>query len=379
MLKIITSIENGRPLAALISGTNNNNEEINEIIPIYHRGTGFTLEKAENNKKHVADIITNNTVIFNDFKSCVGAFDLARDIDYDAYDTCIGNINSGNDLRSTTKKLLEVKNAMHHAEWMKLVAGAGVVYQNIEDRGYLHFGKLVHPTFSLDTYSGRTRSTGFTIHNKNGDHDISHIDLTRDTFVHFDWIAADIRFGGVMSDDLELNNVFDASDPYTYIVNTVGDIGREDVKLAFFKALYNMEYEDPIFGLYPDFAKWLGEQKEKVDNNEPVFNIVGRPYYINKEHDGKAAINATLQGSVAAAVQAAMIKINRLDDKILVTDIYDSIVCACSQSVVNDVIKEVGDIIYRPFDGILDKDIRLPFKVSVGFKWYSWREHKVVR
>lgn len=377
MQKILTSIDHNRyrPLITYIaeSGTS-------KAIPLYHKGTGTQLNEVEENKAVVKKYFETNDVICNDFKSCIKAFNLKRDMVYSVYDCGIGQISSRNDIRDTLSDLIGLSRTVPEPRvWMKLIADASLVYQDIEDRGYMYFGEPVHPCFHLDAYSGRTRSTGFSIHNKNKNDLIESIDPEREIFVHFDWVAADIRFGGIMSGDNELNEVFNESDPYTYIIDNVGIGSRNDVKQMFLQAVNNMKYNDDVFGLYPKFANWLGEQKRLLDNNKPVYNVAGRPFNIDDEHDKRSAINAVLQGSVAAAVQAAFIKIHQLDSSVLFTDIYDSIVCVCSKSVVRDVINEVGRIIYRPFDGILDKDIRLPYKVSIGTKWCAWQELETIR
>jgi len=356
-------------------------DETLKIYNLYHPASGISLYEAEQNKSFIRNLLeTNKNIICNDFKTHLKCFNLNLDAKYDVYDICCDRPANNQDLNESKKNLLRLMKSIdtHGEPWMKLTSEASVVYQYLENKGYSYFGKLVRPTFFLDTYTGRARSAGFSIHGMGDKEDIRSIDSSRDTFVHFDWVSADIRFAGLLSKDVELLEMFNDSDPYTYLSQQL-NIDRDSFKVSFLASMYNRNYDDPIFGLFPDFISWLKNIGENADSKKPITDIMGRPYVSNKDHNEKAAINAAMQGSVAEAVKAAFKKIYTLDKDVLFSDIYDSIVCACSRSVVKDVIEEVGKIIYRPFEGILDYDITLPYKISVGNRWCKWKTLKVIR
>lgn len=352
-----------------------------KIYNLYHPASGISLYEAEQNKNTVKSLIESNKVICNDFKTHLKCFNLDLNKKYDVYDIPCDRPANNQNLDESKKNLLRLMKSVgqiNPERWMKLTADAAIVYQYLENRGYNYFGKVVKPTFFLDTYTGRARSTGFSIHGMGDKEDIRSIDQQRDTFVHFDWVSADIRFAGLLSNDQELLNMFDESDPYTYLSNYLG-IDRDSFKVSFLASMYNRNYDDPIFSLFPDFISWLKNIGNNADLKIPIVDIMNRPYLASSEHNEKAAINAAMQGSVAEAVKAVFTKIYNLDKNVLFSDIYDSIVCSCSKAVVKDVINEVGKIIYRPFDGILNNDIRLPYKISIGNKWCRWKTLKVIR
>lgn len=353
-----------------------------KIYNLYHPASGISLYEAEQNKNFIKSLFENNkNIVCNDFKTHLKCFNFDLNKQYDVYDVPCDRPSNNQDLNESKKNLLRL---MKHVEsikserWMKLTSEAAITYQFLENRGYKYFGKIIKPTFFLDTYTGRARSTGFSIHGMGSKEDIKPIDPQRDTFVHFDWVSADIRFAGLLSNDKELLDMFNESDPYTYLSEYLG-IDRDTFKVSFLASMYNRNYDDPIFGLFPDFIEWLKNVGNNADSKIPVTDIMGRPYLSSSEHNEKAAINAAMQGSVAEAVKAVFSKIYLLDKEVLFSDIYDSIVCSCSRAVVKDVIHEVGKIIYRPFDGILNRDITLPYKISVGNKWCQWKTLKVIR
>lgn len=375
MKKIITAFDyfTNKPLVSLIY-----DGEV-KIYPLYHKGIGTILSDVYSNLDIIRNFIYNNEIICNDAKMHMKAFDLDLNKQYNISCYNPDKIEGLPSFEHTVQLLLQQNRLDIKQEvWMNALGNASVVYEYIERRGYKYYGKVVHPQFYLDTFSGRTRSTGFSIHNKNSDDLITSVDQTKNIFVHFDWISADLRFGAILSEDEEMIEIFKESDPYTFITEELG-IERNEVKQLFLQAINNKQFDDPIFEMYPKFAAWLSKQYQLISENKPVYNILNRPYMIQLDRTDKSVLNATMQGSVASAVQIVFDKIYALDKSVLFADIYDSIVCVTSESALNDVIEQIGDIMYRPFKSILNKDITLPYKVSVGTKWAQWQEVMVVR
>lgn len=355
MYIVLTLFDYGK-YVPLLSLVHNKETGTSKIYKLYHHNTGLTLYEAEQNKRVVAEIFINNGALCNDFKTHLRAFDLPRELIYNVYDMACDKVPVSIDVKSSATSLINLLNQVKNTKpesWMKLLADAAVPYQHLEDVGYDYFGTNVSPNFMLDTYTGRARSLGFSIHGKNINDDLKSMDSDKNMFVHFDWISADIRFASLLSKDQELIDVFKESDPYTYIVDCLGDISREDVKGMFLAAMYNRNYTDPIFDLYPDFAAWMEKIGTQVDDGIPVHNIVGRPFVPTVDHNAKAAINATLQGSVASATHAVMRRVYELDQEILFTDIYDSVVCVCNKRQIKEVVSFLCNFI-RLFTMILN-------------------------
>jgi hypothetical protein len=65
----------------------------------------------------------------------------------------------------------------------------------------------------------------------------------------------------------------------------------------------------------------------------------------------------------------------------LITDIHDGVVLSLpkDKKILGHVVEKVGEIFYRPFDGIFTQDLVFPYKVSMGNRWKQWKEISVVR
>lgn len=366
------------PLVSIVLDTDSGSSD---IYKLYHKGTGITLMNAEENKQKIRELFCNNRVVCNDFKTHLAAFDMDLDCEYDSYDPCVERPKIGADIKLSVKFLIEtVKELRSHKPeaWSSLVAKASIPYQYIEKKGYLYFDQEVHSTFYLNTFTGRVKSVDFSIHGKGDGDKIESVDLERNVFLHFDWMSADMRFGSILSNDDVMIDTFIESDPYDYIANAM-NISREETKKTLLKASYNKDFDDWIFGAYGKYAAWMANNVKIVESGGSICNIVGRPFKIDENHDEKSVISAPLQGSVASAIHSVVNKIYKLDKNILFTDIYDSIVCSCSSGVAKDVMEEIGNIMYRPFEGILDDDITMPYRVSAGFGWRKWKLVKEVR
>src|SRR5690606_13357168 len=122
----------------------------------------------------------------------------------DAYDPCVERPSIQPTKSLTVKKLCSTMKELQAHEpstWSSLVAKSSVPYQYLENKGYLYFNKKVNPIFYLNTFTGRTKSVGFSIHGKGEKDEMKSVDIERTVFIHFDWVSADMRFGAIMSND----------------------------------------------------------------------------------------------------------------------------------------------------------------------------------
>jgi len=349
------------------------------FVNLYQKGLDTSLNEVEENKDLIRKVFNSKTVVCNDFKAHLECFNMELELKYNVYDVKPSGSIAHKDTESTKKELLKDIMAFKEAGtpiWSKIVAEASVVYQYLQNKGVKYFHKVEHPVFRLDTYTGRTRSLGFSIHNKTAKYPIKHIDYTHNTFVHFDLVSADIRCGGILSGDEELMKVYENSDPYTFIAD-LAQIDREVVKSEFLPALYRLDFEDPTLAFFPGFSKWIKDLSDSAAS-DGVDTLLGRKFFIDSKHDIKSVVNSALQGSVAQVMQCIMIKIFKIDRNILMTDIYDSVVCASPRSAASDIVREVGKIVYNPMECILDSNPTFPYKVSVGLEWCRWEHLKTV-
>lgn len=361
MLTVLTSFDNaGLPLASLII---NGSKRI--YIPLYIKGIGIKLKKIEENIGSVRRIIENYPVMVNDFKSHIGPFGLSRRVDYKVFD--VGLVNPG----PSREELSGCDFVLGDEGYRNLVANVSVVYQDLEDRGVFDGYKRVFPKYSLSTISGRSKTTGYSIQGATSDL-IRHID--GGVFVHFDWVSADLLMVAVISGDKDLLSMFGESDPYTIISKSIG-IDRSECKRAFFGALYSLDVEHPIFMLFPVLKKWIGDCVVKLEKDGYLESLLGRRFYLSGGNR-LGVFNSQFQGSVVHALHNVMVRSYVDYGRYLVTEIHDSLVFACNKSLLSSLIKDVGDLMLYPFEGM---GLRMPFTVSVGTCWRHWKVYKTVR
>jgi DNA polymerase I-like protein with 3'-5' exonuclease and polymerase domains len=255
-----------------------------------------------------------------------------------------------------------------------------VVYQDIEDRGVRDNFKKMHPIYSRDTFTGRSKSLSFNVQGATEEYDIKSIFDDDKVFVHFDWLAADIRMASFMSQDERMELAFKQSDPYTILVEYLNDpeFSRDKIKIEFLRAFYSLKFDDPIFGIYPRFKEYMQSKVNELDESGYSTSIVGRRYYL--KGDNKLGVfNAQFQGSVAHAMQALLVKIYQKFRYNILTEMHDSVVLCCPEKLVIPIIKDVVNIMKDPLSGYVDPSPIMPVKVSVGRKWKAWKTVRVYR
>lgn len=350
-----------------------------KILPIFHKASKITLMEAENNLKILRFILENTTATCNDFKNHISSLKLDLDRNYDIYDSCL-NIDHSHSINRSKKILAEaiIKSKESKFKWSKLVAEASIVYQYMEEKGFDNKLEIIHPSYCLNTFSGRSKCKGFNIQGGSKDDIILPADSTKNIFIQFDWISADIRAASLLSNDQEMINSFENEDPYSILAEVLGK-SRKEAKLSFLKAINSLSYEDPIMYCFEKFQKWASESIKSIKNGNPGYNLIGRPYVKDSSHGDKSVFNAQMQGTVAQAMQAVLTKLYKLDKSTIFTEIHDSLICICEKNNIKNVINEVSNIMLYPFDGILDDNPKFPLKVNIGTKWRKWKLVKVFR
>jgi hypothetical protein len=372
-----------KPLVML---TYNSDTSDIKFTPLYMPGTGLKIYEVEENLESLRQFIYGGETVVADFKSIIRGLGLNIAKSYKVHDAHHCRIEDvAGDLNAAKKLLLRGLKAMQEqpiAPWQRVLANAQLVYSNMEERGFKFFCEEQHSVYDL-TYSGRSKTLVHNIQGYNANDQIWPIDQEHTTFLHFDWIAADIRVASILSEDEDLQAVFDHSDPYSAIAEELSSEGqvitRDDCKKEFFECLYSLNTTSPILELYPKFSKWLNAEVESVNKTGSTKSILGRVFSLGPDRTNKSVFNAKIQGSVAHAMQAAIYKVFRLYPQNVLAEIHDSLVLTCKKEQIEGIVGEVAEVMLHPFRGLVPSDPRFPLKVSVGESWRNWQLYREYR
>jgi len=335
----------------------------------YLKGTHKTIYEIENNIIAFRELF-NEPCMINDFKSHVQAFNLPRNVNYDVYDIAIPLIKIGDDpKKSLIAAASEFK--QESSEWMKIRANASVVYQVLENTGILFFNVKKYPIYHMDTFSGRSSTTGFNVQGTSEKDEIRSMQCFSN-FVHLDWLSADLRMAAIMSDDDVMLRSFEVSDPYDFISEATGD-RRDLVKRLFLKSLYSFKFDHPVFEVYPKFKDFLNDRLDKLRSVGYLESILGRRFYLKGDRNELSVFNAQFQGSVAHMMHFVLINFYKLLPEYILTEMHDSIVMSCSHTDIKSVVDKAVGIMVKPMNYVM------PVKVSSGTKWKEWQECLVRR
>lgn len=278
------------------------------------------------------------------------------------------------------KAMRQIKPAI----WHKIRADASPAYKDMQERGIVYNYTKMHPVWHLDVFSGRSRAVGFAaqgltdgdvVENVNGD----------TLLLHFDWAAADLRAAAVMSGDKDLNQAFIKSDPYQVLVDKINADGvgtpltRDEGKICLLAALNSFDVDSEVLGAYPQLREWMMACQAKIQRDGYLTSILGRVFRVNPEEDRseKSVFNATVQGTVAHAMQVSIRRIwDRYPDKILLEH-HDSIILTARDGrEAGEIIKFATGVMVQPFAGILTDNPTFPVVVSVGRQFRKWQKLK---
>jgi hypothetical protein len=283
------------------------------------------------------------------------------------------------------KRLWEAYNNGKPQAWESMLAKAHMVYAHMENRGVSDGLDVVHPIYSTETFSGRSKTTGFALQGQGEESTIRSVVDGHSLFVHCDWSAADARVASLMSGDKEMEMAFQHGDPYATIVKKFRSHGiiedREQVKKEWLRVVYSMDVESAVLSYFPTMRKWMVQQSEHLKKHGWLESIMGRRFKVEDHAEGgergeRAVFNAILQGSVAHAMHATLANLaDRYPDNIF-AEIHDSVVLTCSPAEVEKVVNGVEEIMSYPFKGILESNPKFPVKISLGNEWKKWLKVK---
>jgi hypothetical protein len=381
---IFFDVKSGKPLVAGFSSTKSNTPQ---IVPLWMKGTGISAYDIWRSERSIAKLISKilqfgGRLITSDYQDIVRHFDVPRHAsEQDIYDLFLPEIPVPSNMDAASKtlhKLLPIMSNMNEKRWHKIAANAAITYQCLEDRGVM--SGFVHrkPVWSMRTYSGRSKNTGFNVQGATAEDEITNpYGTVADLHLHFDWQAADIRMASILSGDDKLDQMSLSGDPYTAMMDEIGGVTRDECKIGLLSAINAMDISNPILTMFPDLREWIDSCNNKLNHGDPLESILGRKFRVKDKR--RAPFNATMQGSIAHAMQAVIRMVRQELGSALLVEIHDSIVVTCrnDSSVANEAIRIVVDIMKHPFRGVLDSDPVFPVSVSIGKKWKRWVEHRI--
>ena len=277
--------------------------------------------------------------------------------------------------------------------WQKLNGRASLIYALLQTRGFWDGIKFNYPLYSMNSSSGRPNAAGYTIFNQAPDAPIFPIDRTHTKFIQFDWIAADFRAASLLSGDPKMLESFKVSDPY----NTLADAlqhDRKECKKGLLVATNALNPTSPMVQYYDKFSAWMVESIDSLHTNGFLTSLLGRKFsYVGDVSDpevrytqDKRIFNAILQGTVVHAMQNVLWLVYHHFGNHFLTDRFDGIVMTADESSLDFIIKHVGDIMFRPFQNVLEsgtpeflKDATFPVAISVGDRWGDYKHVKDIR
>lgn len=349
-----------------------------EFYPIFLPGTKMTIYEAEQNLKKIRNILTSEEVVVPEFKKFIKGFNLDLMADYKVYDVNAGKVykSSDSEVKKQALGLIQSMSKIELMDWHKVLANSKLVYSSLEDKGYLLNYEKHHPVYEL-AYSGRSRCLGSNIQGTT-EEDAIQLPGDHDTFLHFDWIAADLRVAGLISEDKYLIDSFTESDPYSKMSQDL-NLPREECKIEMLKCLYSINIESPVLELYPKLKNWMIEEYNRISQENFSTSFLGRKFELEEGRSDKSVFNAIIQGSVAHAMQSALYKIFRLYPNNLIAEVHDSLIMSCESKKMNRIASDVIRIMREPLKGIHPDNPRFPLKLSVGLKWKQWELYKEFR
>ena len=334
------------------------------------------LKTALDNLNELRQIMENDEVALNDTVSHFRHIPVYPGANKKLYDIPIrlrGVPKSESDAQRTLCQIILKHRDFQQTQWSWVRAQASMVYSYLEQRQIKYGHKIVKPIYDFNTFSGRSRTTGFNIQGSTDKYPIEH-PLGSEYFVCLDWLAADIRMAGLLSGDARINRSFIDSDPYETLSKELSSenttIGRSECKGEIIKSLYSLQFDRPVMKLYPALRAWVIKHVLKYKYQYDFKTVLGRPITKAKI---KTSINAIIQGSVADAMQCVMLRLGSVNPDIIITEIHDSLILAGTRRNLKTVIYVGTKLMARPFHGILYRDLRFPVRVSVGRHWKQWK------
>jgi len=344
------------------------------VFPLYIEGTKKSLWDVNNYIKAISTILQDCTepVVMNDVKSHLRVFGPLNKPLNQVNPRLPNNLN----IAQYSQLLRALLSSLAEPErWRELIGSSTPAYMLMEDRPIFLGEERIQPHYSFDTFSGRSKCTGFNMQGTTDTDDINTGDGSH-VYVCLDWVSADIRVAAFLSKDKDLNDAYKESDPYAVMAEWL-ELPRKQCKMEFLKSLYTLDTNAPIFELFPTFKMWTESQLKSLRNNGYLSSALGRQFRVNTSdnRDEKSVFNAVVQGTVAHLMQASLTEMNKTLSQFLVSETHDSVILSCRPGMASHVINEAARIMIKPIDELP----RFPVKAYIGRKWRQWKLYKEFR
>lgn len=377
------------PVASLVFNSDTNELSFHNLYTKGIAGASMGSCREVTEQKDYIKSLFDGPIVVNDFKWHIDALKLPVNKNFKVYEVPEDQDSSyPRDLTVLKKWLaqqIKVAKTGSGTRWQELLAETTVVYLTLERRGVLKGGLPVTPIYGT-TFTGRSRSSGFSIHGATEGDDIRSTDSNQKAFIHIDWIAADPRGWALLSKDEVMQETFRKSDPYTYLAEKNGGT-REIYKSELIKSIYSQNYDSIVFRSFPQLKEWVKKSWEQILVDGYSTSVMGRKFYGPRDikpqewtpHIQRSIFNAQMQGSTAHAMQNTMVELYRKVPHSLMTDLYDSVVLCTDKGSAIPVMNTVVGVMLHPFKGILPDNPVFPLRVSIGDQWKKWKRYKEFR
>jgi hypothetical protein len=356
----------------------------NPILPI--------MENVEKIQKIIQKAEAIRPVVITEFLKNIKAFKLYfADREADVYDPHLPKLPPSNTPerdRVIITKVLAKLSKTPILPYQKIFANAQIVYNDLNERGLYINHILFQPQWSVDTFTGRSKSINPNIQGW-PEHSIIRPKgySEKDVLIHFDWICADIRVASILSGDPVLEESFVKSDPYDHMTSIINEesetkITRQESKHLLLKSINSMDITSLVFtDIYVDLGRWINRCRKTIENGDYVSTILNKKFKLNPNRNSFAILNGVMQGSVAHAMQRVIRKTWEAFPTKIVAEIHDSMVVASSSNSTElmATIDIIANIMAKPFEGIIDENPFFPLKVSISRKWKKWEPLYVIR
>jgi len=383
--------KNGEPL---IAGIHNPSTDTTQIFPFFIRGNEKSVYDIGRDSNRFAKLLERlllkgYKILLSGFKEYLAGFEfpLVREC-LEVYDIFLPPMKQPQDIKKGEKVLRKLLPALSLKPkyWQKVAANAAVVYQGMHNRGVLVGMMHRYPVWSQQTFSGRSKTLGYNIQGATkGDVITNPCGSPEDLQIHFDWRGADIRIAAILSGDAHLLDLSEKHDPYQTVADIINAgsrgeaVTRDECKIELLKTINSMNHRSHILDLFPRLRSWIKEARGKLDRDKPLYSVLKRRFVQLPGRKPLSVFNATMQGSIAHAMQLSIRRVWEVVGDRLLAEIHDSVIVTCpstKQSLLA-TIEPVAKIMCRPFEGVLSTNPVFPVRVSVGKQWREWKEYKV--
>jgi len=387
-IAIVTQKKDGRP-AYLYFKTDSNTIQFDIYRSGSRRSVAYVLD-VYNKARELLTWAMSKSIISPNIGSLLRAFDLPEiRSDVQILDVGIPTIQSLDTTEKDAKLCEDLSNRIQNLQYSpyQLILGrAQNAYYGLEKSKLKLNYATVEPKWSLETFSGRSKSLEFNVQGWSYPDKIYQESIPYNcALLHFDWICADFRAASILSQDNNLIESFKHSDPYSYLSLCLSgdkETLRDEAKLLLLKTVNSLDHDNEyVKTAYPQMCNWLCDLLNNIRSTGKSYNIVGRQFRLSTERNEKSLLNAVLQGSVASAMQSVIWKIRQVYPNNIVCDIHDGLVLAVEKDPkrIQRIIDDVSEIFSRPFFGIIQNDPFFPFRISLGEFWKQWNVIKEVR